>query len=195
MSESNPKTAKAVVEQRGEGSAFLEMPKEKRCAVERAWRKKTAQTSRGGGLRQHLTKQAGDICEITHLGHRHSIAQALTSGAFSPACNSDSVPSSPQLWSLQQSPMATVLAAILEVEAWVLVGTVATPSPPAVGTAWARAQVWEALVSPPVAAGARWAVAPASSSFPPHHAAGKVTSTKAASLRSPLPYREASSHS
>lgn len=113
------------------------------------------------------------------------MAQALTSGAFSPACHSDSVPSSPQLWSLQQFPVATVLAAVLEVEAWVLVGTVAIPSPPAVGTAWV--QVWEALVSPLVAAGAQWAVALASSSFPPHHPAGKITSTKAAILWSPLP--------
>lgn len=79
MPESNPKTATVVVEQREEGSAFLEMPTEKRCAAERAWRKKIAQTSRDGGLRQHLTEQAGDVCETTHLSHRHSIAQVLTS--------------------------------------------------------------------------------------------------------------------
>lgn len=118
MPESNPKTATVVVEQRGEGSAFLEMPTEKLCAVERAWRKKIAQTSRDGGLRQHLTEQAGDVCETTHLGRPqtlHSTGSDIS--AFSPACNSDSVPSSPQLWSLQQFPVATVLAAILEVEA------------------------------------------------------------------------------
>lgn len=45
----------------------------------RAWRKKIAQTSRDGGLRQHLTEQAGDVCETTRLGHRLSRAQALTS--------------------------------------------------------------------------------------------------------------------
>lgn len=78
-----------------------------------------------------------------------------------------------------------VVAPTLEVEAWVLVGTVATPSRPVVGTAWA--QVWEALALPPVAAGAQWAVAPASSLSPAHHPAGRVTSTEVASQQSPLP--------
>lgn len=59
MPESNPKTATVVVEQRGEGSAFLEMPTEKLCAVDslekedssdqQRWRSKAAshRASRG----------------------------------------------------------------------------------------------------------------------------------------------------
>lgn len=106
-------------------------------------------------------------------------------GTFSPACNSDPVSSSPQLWSLLRFPVAMVVVPTLEEEAWVLVGTVATPSRPVVDTAWA--QVSEVLVLPPVAAGDQWEVAPASSLSPAHHPAGKVTSTEVASWQSPLP--------
>lgn len=121
------------------------------------------------------------VCENTRLHCRHS---ALTSGAVCPACSSDPVSSSPQPWSHRPFPAATVVAATLEVEAWVLAGAVATPSPPAVGTAWV--QVWEALASPPVAAGARRAVAPASSLFLPRRPAGRVTSTEVAGLQPPF---------
>lgn len=142
------------------------------------------QTSRGGGPRQNLTAQAGNrrasVCDC-----RRSRAQAPLTGTFSPACNSDPTSSSLQLWSLLQFPVATAVAPTSEVEAWVLAGTVATPSRPLVGTAWV--QVWEALALPPVAAGAQWAVAPASSLSPARHPAGRVTSTEEVSRQSPLP--------
>lgn len=70
------------------------------------------------------------------------------------------------------------VAATLEVEASVLVETPATPSPPVGVTAWAGAPAWEAPASPPLAAGAQRAVAPASSLFPPRHPAGGTTGTE-----------------
>lgn len=137
------------------------------------------QSSRGGGrISQHKQElgRPASVCD-----HRRSRTQAPS---FSPACNSDPVSSSPQLWSLLRFPVAMAVVPTLEVEAWVLVGTVATPSRPVVGTAWA--QVWEALALPPPAAGAQWAVAPASSLSPAHHPE-RVTSTEVASRQSPLP--------
>lgn len=99
----------------------------------RFWKRSTGQQMGGTtvqqrwSLRQDLTAQAGNrrasICD-----YRSSRAQVLMTGTFSPACNSDAVSSSPQLWSLLRFPVAMVVVPTLEEEAWVLVGTVATPS-------------------------------------------------------------------
>lgn len=85
-----------------------------------------------------------------------------------------------QLWLPPPFPVATEVAAALEVEAWVLVGAAATPSPPVVGTAWVQASGAPASVL--AATGALGAVAPVSNLSPLRPPVGRAISTKYATL-------------